>query len=329
MRNIKIILILSTLIFLVSTIFVFRGNFFKLNISTEGSYIIQVDKGNNIRTVFSKLNQDGVYKKSFISFLLIHLFVRNAQINAGEYEALKEDDIFDLLFKIKNAKYYYRKITFIEGETIATYLNQINSAYGLFEEPTIALKEGYFMPGTYFYLYGETKNSILKRANKDMIDFVGLEFSKILDKESFYLKNIDEVLTLASVVEKETSIEEERSLIAGVFYNRLQKKMRLQSDPTAVYELTRGKFKLERTLTYKDLSIKGDYNTYRIGGLPLHPIASPGKKSIMAVLYPVKTDKIFFVADGKGGHIFTTTFEEHKNSVKNYRAILNGSNGAK
>ena len=291
-----------------------------------GFFFLLIKKNQTIRGVAIELKKDGIYKNRFISFALMRFLIGNNGLNFGEYEALKGDSILTLIKKIKNKDYYYRRITFIEGETINTYENQIKNATGLTSEIKYKVDEGYFMAGTYFYLYGENANNILKRSHDDMMAFISNEFEKIENKEEFYLKNIHEVLTLASVVEKETGVDGERGLIAGVFYNRLQKKMRLQSDPTTVYEITRGKFQLNRPLTYKDLEIVGDYNTYRKDGLPSNPIASPSRQSVLAVLNPVKTDYIFFVADGKGGHTFSKTFEEHKEQVKLYRNILNKKN---
>jgi UPF0755 protein len=123
-------------------------------------------------------------------------------------------------------------------------------------------------------------------------------------------------------VEKESGIGLERKLIAGVFFNRLKKGMKLQSDPTTIYEITKGKYKLDRPLTYADLTLKGEYNTYYIKGIPAFPIASPSKEAIIAVLNPQKTDSLFFVADGNGGHNFSDSYQEHLENVKIYRQSL-------
>jgi UPF0755 protein len=288
----------------------------------ENNLILLVEKGDNIKKISEKLYLNKVNEYKLFIYIIMRIYLKDTIINLGEYEIIKGEDIFDLIKKLKTKQHYYRKITFVEGETIEKYKSQINSAFGLLGSLTEQMEEGYFMPGTYNYLYGETKNSLAKRAREDMVAFVNLEFSKIENKNDFYLKNINEILSLASVVEKETGIGLERKLVAGVFFNRLKQGMKLQSDPTVVYEITKGKYKLERPLTYLDLTIVGSYNTYYIKGIPKSPIASPSKEAIMAVLYPKETDSLFFVADGLGGHNFSKSYQEHLENVKIYRQSI-------
>ena len=147
---------------------------------------------------------------------------------------------------------------------------------------------------------------------------------KVLDQawnnrdESVPVKNKYELLILASIIEKETSLPEERALVASVFANRLKIGMRLQTDPTVIYALTLGKSDLGRSLTRKDLQIDSPYNTYQNLGLPPTPICNPGAESIWAAAHPADTDFIFFVADGNGGHNFARTLGEHNRNVKNW-----------
>ena len=319
----KVLNIAFLLIITLITLFIFflKSDYTNLQVKEE-NFVLLIEKGDNVRKIAEKLDIYDVSKKPFINFIVMRIMLRNTLISAGEYEVLKNDTIFDLIHKIKYKTHYYRKITFIEGETVSRYLEQINTSYGLLGDATESISEGYFMPGTYKYLYGETKNSLIKRAREDMITFVNTEFSKIENKESFYLKNINEIISLASVVEKESGIGLERKLIAGVFFNRLKKGMRLQSDPTTIYEITKGRYKLDRPLTYADLTIKGEYNTYYIKGIPAFPIASPSKEAIIAVLNPQKTDSLFFVADGNGGHNFSESYKQHLENVKIYRQSL-------
>ncbi len=126
-------------------------------------------------------------------------------------------------------------------------------------------------------------------------------------------------MVLASIVEKETGLAAERRHVAGVFVNRLRRGMRLQSDPTVIYGLTGGAGPLGRPLTRADLETDHPYNTYRIDGLPPHPIANPGREAIAAVLDPLPTGDLYFVADGSGGHVFARTLEEHNRNVANWR----------
>ena len=135
------------------------------------------------------------------------------------------------------------------------------------------------------------------------------------------MNNADELLTLASIVEKEAGNEEDKKKVASVFLNRLKRKMRLQSDPTVVYGLTSGKMSLNRKLTSADLKIESPFNTYKILGLPPNPICNPSKASIYAVANPIITDLLYFVADGEGGHNFSRDLRQHNVFVKQYRRL--------
>jgi UPF0755 protein len=139
--------------------------------------------------------------------------------------------------------------------------------------------------------------------------------------ENLPVRTAREAIILASIVEKETGVAEERPRVAAVFLNRLKKGMRLQSDPTIIYGIVGGKGKLGRAITRSDIQRKSRYNTYHIKALPPTPIANPGKDAIMAVLNPVWSEDLFFVADGTGGHVFSKTLKEHEENVRKWREI--------
>ena len=147
-----------------------------------------------------------------------------------------------------------------------------------------------------------------------------LRLTVLWDKKSFKRYNyyIDELLTLASIIEKETGVPEERGLVASVFVNRLRKGMKLQTDPTVIYALTEGKKDLGRSLRRRDLRIDSPYNTYKYYGLPPTPICNPGREAIMAAAHPEKSDFLYFVANGRGGHNFSKTLNEHNRHVRNW-----------
>ena len=175
------------------------------------------------------------------------------------------------------------------------------------------------------------ENTVLAACNILLERVAGTTLKDLMDMECTAapapLKTIRDVLTLASIVEKETAAPDERERVAGVFLNRLNKGMPLQTDPTVIYAITKGKHKndgkgpLGRRLLRKDLKIDDPYNTYKYPGLPPGPIANPGKASIEAVISPEENDYIFFVADGTGGHAFARTLKEHNRNVAKWRKI--------
>jgi UPF0755 protein len=176
------------------------------------------------------------------------------------------------------------------------------------------------LPDTYVFTRGRTRQSIIdqmKAAQTRLMDRLWAE-----RKSGLPITTPQEAIILASLVEKETGKADERAQVAGVFVNRLRKGMRLQSDPTIIYGITLGQGKLDRPLYRSDIREKTAYNTYQIDGLPPTPIANPGRASLEAVLNPLDTDYVYFVADGTGGHAFAVTLDEHNANVRQWRAWL-------
>ena len=206
-----------------------------------------------------------------------------------------------------------------EGMTSAQIIELMDKYKGLTGDVTDIPPDGTLLPETYNYSYGDTKESLVKRMKAAMTKTVQELWEKRSDKVP--LKSVNEAIILASVVENETGKADERPHIASVFYNRLKQRIRLQSDPTVIYAITNGKLNLNRSLTYKDLKYNSPYNTYVIYGLPEGPISNPGRAALEAVLNPIDTDDIYFVADGKGGHVFAKTYEEHQKNVTKWRQI--------
>jgi UPF0755 protein len=182
------------------------------------------------------------------------------------------------------------------------------------------IKEGSILPETYQYIWGETRQEVLSRMQAAHEAYIGKLWQQRAAGLPF--ETSEEAITLASIVEKETGLPAERPRIASVFINRLQKKMPLQSDPTVIYAITQGK-PLGRALSRRDLEdTQSPYNTYLHGGLPPGPIASPGKESLAAVLSPVFSDDLYFVATGTGGHVFSASLDEHNRNVRRYKLEL-------
>ncbi|MCX6133589.1 MAG: endolytic transglycosylase MltG [Ignavibacteriales bacterium] len=174
--------------------------------------------------------------------------------------------------------------------------------------------EGYLLPDTYKFLWQVSEEEIIERMVGEFRKFYADSLKRRQDDLGFSMK---EVLALASIVEGEAILDRERPVIAGVYLNRLKKRMRLEADPTVQYALPEWK----RRLTYSDLRIDSPYNTYLYYGLPPGPINNPGRKSILAALYPEKHSFLYFVADGTGGHVFSRNYAEHQKAVNSYRRM--------
>ena len=219
-----------------------------------------------------------------------------------------------IVSKLKSGDFFFRKFTIVEGTTKFDLLEKIIEIYPDQKIEPNELSD-FFVADTYYYNVAETANELIKNISKSS--------SKILKKlwsqrdEDLLLKNIEEVFILSSIIEKETSLDYEKKEVAGVFYNRLKKGMRLQSDPTVIFSITKGKKKFNRKLLRKDLKYKSPFNTYLNKGLPPLPICFPGIKSIEATLNPDKNEYFYFVADPKiNGHIFSKHYHQHLKTIK-------------
>ena len=224
--------------------------------------------------------------------------------------------MYDVLTKLANGDVIYRKITLPEGLTSTQMLQIIDSEESLSGDITVEAKDGELLPETYSFMYGDTKDSIITQAKEAMNK--ALESAWNNRSNNLPIKSIDDLLTLASIIEKETAVSEERGLVASVFVNRLKKGMRLQTDPTVIYALTLGKNELGRSLKKKDLQVDSPYNTYKYYGLPPSPICNPGRLSLEAAANPEKSSYLYFVANGKGGHNFSKSLKEHNDNVQSW-----------
>lgn len=177
--------------------------------------------------------------------------------------------------------------------------------------------EGSLLPDTYQFVRGDDRAVVLRRMMDAHDEMLGALWSK--RQPGLPFSTPAEAVVLASIVEKETGIASERPRVAAVFVNRLRAGMRLESDPTIIYGLNRGR-PLGRGIRLSELTAATPYNTYMVDGLPPTPIANPGRASLAAVLDPPKTEELFFVADGSGGHVFAATYEAHKKNVERWRA---------
>ena len=295
--------------------------------SVEKDTFFIINKGNSFGTIVNNLNNQNLipfHSKKLFKYISRILYKNKLTIKAGEYQFLKGETPYEILTKLENGNVYIRKITFAEGLSNDSIFKIINSTYGLFGDlPDTDIMEGTLLPETYTYTYGDSKISIITRMQKAMLEFLNMEWLKRDYDLPFTTKQ--EALSLASIVEKETGIPTERGKVASVFINRLRKGMRLQSDPTVIYSFAMGNKDLEREIRKSDIARMSEYNTYRIKGIPQKPIANAGKDAIRAVLRPEKTNYLYFVATGNGGHNFSSTLDEHNTFVKEYRQKLKQS----
>jgi len=210
------------------------------------------------------------------------------------------------------------KITVAEGLTSAVVMDLLRRDQVLIGDLTAAPAEGSLLPETYLFQRGTTRDQLAADMQRDHTKILDELWEKRQAGLPFTTKA--EAVTLASIVEKETGVASERPHVAAIFINRLRKGMRLQSDPTIIYGLTKG-VPLGRGIRQSELEKATPYNTYVITGLPPTPIANPGRASIEAVLNPMASEDLYFVANGTGGHAFAATVAEHEANVKRWREI--------
>ncbi|MCX7337838.1 MAG: endolytic transglycosylase MltG [Alphaproteobacteria bacterium] len=243
------------------------------------------------------------------------------KLRAGEYLIAKDASPLDIARQMDDGRTVIRKLTIPEGYTVAQIISLLFSTDTLSGTITSIPREGSLLPETYLYSYGEDRRTIIKRLENAMTAEIARLWA-CRQSDDGLIRDPSDALTLASIIEKETAVACERKKVAGVFTNRLKLGMRLQSDPTVIYAITAGTALLGRPLKKSDLLYFSPYNTYVYGGLPPNPIACPSKASIEAALNPDKTDALYFVADGSGGHAFSKTLDEHNRRVSAWRKLV-------
>ena len=280
--------------------------------------IVLLPSGSAVSTIAAKLEEEGVIEHSELFIAVVRIRGVQSAVKAGEYEIPAGASVMEIIDQLIGGKSILHYFTAAEGLTTAQIIRALNAHEVLEGDVTLEPAEGELLPETFAFTRGETRDALVRRMMKDqdqLLDALWPDRAMELPYSTPY-----EALILASIVEKETGVPEERARIASVFVNRLKRGMRLESDPTIIYGLTQGE-PLGRGLRLSELRGETPYNTYVIKGLPPTPIANPGRASIEAVLKPADTDYIFFVADGTGGHVFASTLKEHNANVAKWRTI--------
>ncbi|MFU9135659.1 endolytic transglycosylase MltG [Erwinia tasmaniensis] len=279
----------------------------------------------------AELNKQHVMASTWRFGWLLKLEPELAKFKAGTYRFTPGMTVRQMLALLASGKEAQFPIRFVEGTRMQEWLAALRAApyikHTLATDSLAAVAaaldlkeqdvEGWFYPDTYSYTANTTDVALLKRAHERMDRLVDQLWQDKADGLPYKDKN--DLVTMASIVEKETAIGPERSQVASVFINRLRLGMRLQTDPTVIYGMGD---RYKGSLTRKDLETPSDWNTYIIPGMPPGPIAMPGKPSLEAAAHPLKTDFLYFVADGKGGHTFTTNLASHNRAVQAWRLAV-------
>jgi UPF0755 protein len=297
---------------------------------------IRIKRGENLRNVASELEKEQVIYNKYIFILAGRLLGYQDEIIPGEYQfrnGLTNIAVLKMITDVTGHRYF--SVTIPEGLNVRQIGHLLKRQLDLdssqfvkdtYDDSLIALigiktdhLEGFLFPDTYSISIGPGSN-----AEKDIVETMTANFRKKITPEMYeQMKkkklNLKDVITMASIIEAETRYNPEKKTIAGVYYNRLKKRMKLEADPTVQYALPDGP---KKRLTYSDLKYSSPYNTYLNRGLPPGPINNPGLSSIEAALYPEQNKYLYFVARGDGTHRFAETFEQHKQNIEEYRKFL-------
>jgi UPF0755 protein len=291
----------------------------------DSKKVVQLPKQADRTQIATALQDQGVISDArlFSALAGLNETFRHARLKPGEYEFPANATMEDVMAMMTRGAFLQYKVTIPEGWTSQMVVNRLNEQEELDGTVTQVPAEGTLLPETYIVTRGYPRDKLLAE--------MAAAQTKLLDQEwprhdaASLIQTKEQLVTLASIVEKETGVPDERPMVAAVFLNRLKQKMRLQSDPTIIYGLVGGKGKLDHPITRDELDQETPYNTYKIDGLPPGPIANPGKAAIEAVLQPAQSNVLYFVANGSGGHAFAATLDEHNANVKKWRALNDGA----
>lgn len=289
---------------------------------------LQIPAGASVRGIADQLVAAGVLTEPYSFLLVVKLSGGGSQLQAGNYALNTPLQVMSLIDILKHGTFDQFKLQLIEGKTFDDFRQKLAQMPGIRHDAVMLSDselmrtlsgqdmhaEGWFFPDTYFLDTQSSELALYKRAYQKMLQHLSAAWQT--REAGLPYRSMYEALIMASIVEKETGVEEERPQIAGVFINRLRKGMRLQTDPTVIYGMGT---RYRGNITKKDLATDTPYNTYTRSGLPPTPIALPGLASIQAALHPAKTQALYFVANGQGRHIFTSSLAAHNQAVRAYQ----------
>ena len=278
---------------------------------------VVIKPGSSITSAAQQLEKTGVVKSASAFVSRAKVFGASSTIKAGEFVIPAKASNSDILSILTSGKTVQRMVTIPEGMPSIMVYERIMANDRLSGSISIPA-EGSVLPDSYAFDKNEPRADVLQR----MQDAMTKTIAELWPERSAdtAVRTPLEALTLASIVEKETALKSELRIVAGVYSNRLRAGMRLQADPTIIYPITKGK-PLGRRILRSEITDVNDYNTYAMAGLPKGPIANPSRAAIAAVLNPQKTSALYFVADGKGGHVFADTLQEHNANVAKWYAL--------
>ena len=281
--------------------------------------IVNIPRGLGTYDISALLEREGVIDQPWVFIGGVWVLKARGGLKYGEYQFSKHASLADVVDTMFESRVVQHSLTVAEGLTSEQIVAKLLENDVLEGQIKDIPREGTLLPETYRFTRGMTREQILQRMQRDEQRVLAEIWEHRIS--DLPLKTPEQLITLASIVEKETGRPDERSRVASVFVNRLKNKMRLQSDPTIIYGLVGGKGSLGRPIMKSEIEQRTSYNTYVIDGLPPGPIANPGRASLEAVANPARTKDLYFVADGTGGHVFSETYEQHQKNVARLRAL--------
>jgi len=281
--------------------------------------VVNIPKGSGMRDIADALQRQGVIDQPYVFIGGVLVLKAREDLKAGEYQFKAHASLRDVVATMVEGKVVEHQVSVPEGLTSEQIVARLSDDNVLIGDVRQTPREGTLLPDTYDFTRGVTREQMIARMQQAQARLV----KEIWDHRSpdLPLKSPDQLVVLASIVEKETGKADERTRVAAVFINRLKQNMKLQSDPTIIYGLVGGKGTLGRPITRSEIEQATPYNTYVITGLPPGPISNPGRASLEAAANPARTRELYFVADGTGGHAFAETYEQHQKNVARLRAM--------